>query len=35
MKKLTDGLHRQEGRKGLISGSETLRCTVRHQAIFK
>jgi hypothetical protein len=35
LKKLTDGLRRKEGRKGLISGSETLRCTVRHQAIFK
>src|SRR5918997_682074 len=35
MKKLTDGLRRQEGRKGLISGSEMLRCAVRHQAVFK
>jgi hypothetical protein len=35
MKKLTDGLRRQEGQKGLISGSETLRCAVRHQAVFK
>jgi hypothetical protein len=35
MKKLTDGLRRQEGQKGLISGSEMLRCVVRHQAVFK
>jgi hypothetical protein len=35
MKRLTDGLGRQEGRKGFISGSETLRCAVRHQAVFK
>jgi hypothetical protein len=35
MKKLIDGLHRQEEQKGLISGSETLRCAVRHQVFFK
>jgi hypothetical protein len=35
MKKLTDGLRRQEGEKSLISGSETLRGTVHHQAVFK
>jgi nitrite reductase/ring-hydroxylating ferredoxin subunit len=35
MKKLIDGLHRQEEQKGLISGSETLRCAVHHQAVFK
>jgi len=35
MKKLTDGLRRQEGQKGLISGSEMLRCAVRHRAVFK
>ena len=35
MKKLTDSLRRQEGQKGLVSGSETLRCAVRPQAIFK
>jgi hypothetical protein len=35
MKKLTEGLRRQEGRKGLISGSETLSCAVRYQAVFK
>jgi hypothetical protein len=35
MKKLTDGLHRQEGQKRPYFGLETLRCAVRHQAIFK
>jgi hypothetical protein len=35
MQKLIDGLHRQEEQKGLLSGSETLRCAVRQQVVFK